>query len=256
MFAGIEVAEGEEIILIDGDLQDPPEVISDLIEEKRKGYSIVCGKKIKRKENWLRRNMTALFYILMHFFAQANYPRNVGVFSILDRQTLNWLKKFPETNVHLSGLRHYIGFRQSEVVYERAERSAGDSKSLYQLTRMGLNAFFAFSIFPLRFANFLLLLIASLGLLVLGWSLFSSIFLIDVVQLDHIFNWFYILALVAVALSLVIFSEYIGRTFNMVKNRPLYIIDEIVKNGVVHKYDPILSPLQELNQLPIKELIE
>lgn len=231
IICGIEISCGEEIILIDGDLQDPPEVILDLIKKKNKNYNIVSGVKFKRKENIVRRLFTAVFYLAMHFFAQIQYPMNMGVFSIMDRRAALWLLHFSEPNKHISGFRLFIGFRQTHIRYERDLRKGGNPKSLYQLTRMGLNAFFAFSMFPLRLVNVLLIIltIASMGFFV--WLLFAGTGGIDSNIKSIILDNFIIIAIVIFSTTLIVVAEYIGRIAESSKQRPAYIIDSITTGG-------------------------
>lgn len=232
--AGLKIAAGREIILIDGDLQDPPEVILDLIAKKKDGFQVVFGKKKNRKEGLIRRALTRLFYLLMHFFSQVQFPIDVGVFSLMDREVSNWLLNFSEPNKHVSGLRSYIGFRQCAVEYERAKRPAGREKNLYQLVRMGLNAFFAFSMFPLRFSGVVLFIIVLWGGLIFAQSalMFSQSRPEAAILATH-FEFFIVACLVVFALTFAVISEYVGRSFEMSKQRPSFIIASVVAGGEI-----------------------
>ena len=227
--AGMSLATGEEVILIDGDLQDPPEVIPQLIAKKREGYNVVYGHKYGRKEGFFRRRLTQIFYFLMYFFSQARFPIDAGIFSIIDRRIAQLILGLTENNKHFSGLRAFVGFRQGHVSYERTQRMAGQGKSFLHLLRMGANAFFAFSIFPLRAMSFLLLFVVIWGLGIVGWGIISAA--TGTPGIGHL-ELFSVIATVVVALGVIILCEYIGRIHEQSKGRPHFIINSVIAHGL------------------------
>ena len=233
---GIKLARGRELILIDGDLQDPPTVILDMIAKKRQGYDVVFGKKKKRKEGIFRRLLTQIFYLLMHFFSQIRFPMDAGIFSLMDKEVGEWLTNFPEPNKHVSGLRTYIGFNQGVVEYDRAPRAAGEEKNLYQLIRMGLNAFFAFSMFPLRLVGGALFVVFLWGVGIIIHSLVMlSKSAPDAAVITAHTDFFYVGCLTVFALTFGVMAEYLGRSFEMAKGRPTFIIASVGANGRVER---------------------
>ncbi len=230
--AGMKCSSGENIILMDGDLQDPPEFIPNLIKEKNKGYSVVYGVKTQRKENFLIRSLTSIFYKLMHFLSNVQIPQNAGTFSIISRAVAGNILSLRENNKFVSGLRSYVGFKQSGISYNREKRNAGKPKSLFDLIRMGLNAIFSFSILPLR--------ITILTTLIMSVITFSVLFLSSFQQFSNKFVGFGTTKLIIICifalfflllLSLTIVSEYIARLHEQIKRRPDFIIELIIKDG-------------------------
>jgi glycosyltransferase involved in cell wall biosynthesis len=152
ILAGIQRAEGEAAVIIDGDLQDPPEVIPRLIQKWEQGFEVVYGKRIRREgESAFKRLSAFLFYRLMRVLSDTDVPKDVGDFRLIDRKVIDVLKDHSERNIFIRGLIAWIGFRQTFVEYERDRRYAGDTK--YPLIRMlnfALDGITSFSIKPLR----------------------------------------------------------------------------------------------------------
>lgn len=234
LLAGMQCSEGESLVLMDGDLQDPPEFIARLIEQKNMGYSVVYGVKYNRKENVLIKLLTFVFYKLLHFLSKVQIPRNAGTFSIISRTVAQHILYLRENNKFVSGLRAYVGFKQFGVLYERQKRGGGKPKTLFALIRMGLNAIFSFSILPLRITMLATLIMGLLTLCVLlvfstgtfpsGSAGFSANNLI-------IFCISSLLFLLLISLTIV--CEYIGRLHDHIKKRPDFIIESIVRAGEI-----------------------
>ncbi len=234
ILAGLKVAEGQDIILMDGDLQDPPEVILDLIREKQKDYDVVYGIKTDRKEGVMIKGMTSMFYQFMFFLSGIRMPRNVGTFSIFSRQVGNAIIQFPESNKFFSGLRFFVGFKQVGVFYERERRVQGKSKSFISLARMAMNAIFSYTIFPMRLA----ILFASILTILTGFVLLLYIFQAIIgsqtfIDLSLFFEPFTILVLGMILMILIVIAEVVGRIDAQVKKRPEYIVKSIIRNGAV-----------------------
>ncbi len=227
--AGIDHAESSLVVLIDTDLQDPPEVLPDFFAKWQEGYKVVYGVRRKRKEGVAKRFSYWAFYRLLKSLSfLKDMPMDAGDFSVIDREVVLELRAMPEKGRFLRGLRSWIGFKQCGVPYERASRFAGSTKySLKKLFQLAFDGIFSFSNIPLRLASFVgcfIALISFLSILILlfirvqygvvGISGFTTTIII-------------ILFLGGVQLiSVGILGEYIGRIYEEVKQRPVYIIKE------------------------------
>ena len=228
--AGLNFARGQAVIIMDADLQDPPELLPELIEQWRAGYKVVYAQRTKRKqENWFKRLTAYVFYRLLQHLADVKIPADTGDFCLMDRQVVDLLNAMPERNRYIRGLRSWVGFPQTAVQFERDPRFAGDVKYTFQKSlRLAINSLVSFSIVPLRLATCLGLIVAVLSLLmallVLYWRLVQvnspitglaavvmAIFFIGSVQL----------------VCIGILGEYIGRIYDEVKGRPLYTLSEV-----------------------------
>ncbi len=224
--AGIDHATGDGVVLMDGDLQDPPEVVPELVARWRDGYDVVYAIKEKRKEGALKRAGFRVFYRLLSSFSNIDLPLDAGIFSLMDQRVAEVLRAMPERNRYISGLRAYAGGRQTGVRFERAARHAGDPRQTpRKLLRLALDALFSFSYAPLRLASYvglaasglsfvalvtILLVKLSTDLAIPGWaSVMSAVLFLGGVQL----------------VTVGIMGEYIGRIFDEVKGRPRYVIE-------------------------------
>ena len=235
--AGLSVATGEAIVLMDGDLQDPPEVIPDLVAAWRKGARVVVAQRRSRAEGGLRALLFPLFYRLLGSVSDYPIPLNAGIFGLLDREAVDAINQLSETNRYLPGLRSWVGFPTAVVFYDRDERAAGKPKqTLRRLIRYGLDAIFSFSYKPLRLSLFLGLLTAAVALLYgvvlmtcrfLGVGLFG-----EPVVVGYTSTIVSILFLGGVQLICTgILGEYIGRIYDEVKRRPLFLIQKVHRGG-------------------------
>ena len=153
--AGIDHAEGKSVILMDGDLQDSPHAIFDLVQKWKEGYDVVYAIRRKRKENWLKRVGFVSFYRVLNSLSNLKLPLDAGIFSLLDRKVVLALRNMPERNKYITGLRAYAGFRQIGVVVERGSRYQGEPKvTPTKLIKLALDGIFSFSTVPLRVATF------------------------------------------------------------------------------------------------------
>jgi dolichol-phosphate mannosyltransferase len=226
--AGLENAGGDAAVIIDADLQDPPEALPEFFQKWREGYKVVYGIRTKRKEWFGKRLAYWCFYRLLKKLAALNLPLDAGDFCLMDREVIEVIKSLPERNRFMRGLRSWAGFKQTGVVYERAVRFAGVSKySLTKLCKLALDGILAFSYIPLRLASFIGFIIAGFAFLaillvlylrlaygIIGVPGFSST-LIAILFLGGI-------QLIAIG----IVGEYIARIYEEVKHRPLYIVKE------------------------------
>lgn len=225
--AGLDYCQGEKIAILDADLQDPPEVLPDFFDKLSQGYDVVYAIRRNRKESWPKKIMYFLFYRLLRLVANISIPLDSGDFCVMSQRVVCLLKNLPERNRFIRGLRSWVGFSQIGLEYERQGRAAGKSK--YTLTKMFKLAFdgiFSFSYVPLQlltWGGFIFLVLAFLGiLLTLYAKLFTNIFIprgfpttIIVILFIGGMNLF----------ALGIMGEYIGRIYDEVKQRQLYIIE-------------------------------
>lgn len=223
--AGVDHARGEAVVLIDADLQDPPEVIPELIARWREGYDVVYAQRKKRQGESLFKKLTAaLFYRLLHRITDVSIPVDTGDFRLMGPRALAAFRALPERNRFIRGMVSWIGFRQVAVPYERHARAAGETKYPFRkMLRFALDAITSFSFLPLRLSTFL-------GL---GVSVFSFLYIIVVLILKFMgISWpgytslmASILFLGGVQLVMIgMLGEYLARVFDEVKRRPLYLV--------------------------------
>jgi len=225
--AGLRASRGRAVIVMDGDLQDPPEVIPRLVERWREGYDVAYAVRRKRKEGWFKRQAYALFYRLLHAVAYVKVPVDSGDFALMDRRVVDVLNAMPERNPFVRGIRAWVGFRQIGVEYERAARTRGVSKySLGRLVLLALDGLVSYSYAPLR-------VVANLGLLISSFAFAVMAYLVvaKVVQGIPVPGWTSTVILMLFLggiqlLSIGVIGEYVGRIFDEVKQRPLFIVRE------------------------------
>jgi len=228
--AGLNFARGQVIVVLDADLQDPPELIPKMIESWQAGYHVVYAQRTKRKkESWFKRLTAYVFYRLLRRLADVDIPADTGDFCLMDRQVVDVLNSMPERNRYIRGLRAWIGFRQTAVKFERDPRFAGEVKYTFKKSlALAINSLVSFSKIPLRLSTYLGLfsaLIALLmALLVLYWRLQQPDS--PVTGLATILIAVFFLGSVQL-ISIGILGEYIGRIYEEVKGRPAYTIAEI-----------------------------
>ncbi|MFO0279617.1 MAG: glycosyltransferase family 2 protein [bacterium] len=228
--AGLNFARGQVIVVLDADLQDPPELIPKMIESWQAGYHVVYAQRTKRKkESWFKRLTAYVFYRLLRRLADVDIPADTGDFCLMDRQVVDLLNSMPERNRYIRGLRAWIGFQQTAVKFERDPRFAGEVKYTFKKSlALAINSLVSFSKIPLRLSTYLGLfsaLIALLmALLVLYWRLQQPDS--PVTGLATILIAVFFLGSVQL-ISIGILGEYIGRIYEEVKGRPAYTIAEI-----------------------------
>jgi dolichol-phosphate mannosyltransferase len=225
--AGLDSASGDVVVVMDGDLQDPPELIPELIEKWREGYDVVYAVRRHREgEPLLRRARAKVFYRFFKLFSNIDAPVDVGDFRALDKRVLAVLRTMPERNRYLRGMISWVGFRQTGVEYDRRERYGGTSKySFRKLLQLGMNGFLSFSDAPLRLA-------LQLGLVVSVLSILTAVaaVAIKIAGLFPIPGTATIVVLSALLggiqlLILGVLGLYLGRIYDEVKRRPLYVVD-------------------------------
>ncbi|MEA5504379.1 glycosyltransferase family 2 protein [Halotia wernerae UHCC 0503] len=226
--AGIDYATGDAVVPIDADLQDPPELIKELVAKWREGYDVVYAtRRLRRGESWLKRFTANAFYKTMTHMSHVPIPPNTGDFRLLDRCVVEALKQLPERNRFMKGLFAWVGFKQTSIVYDRPQRYKGVTKwNYWRLWNFAIDGITSFSLLPLKvwsyagfalslisflYASFLVIRTLFLGIDVPGYtSLMVAVLFLGGVQL----------------LSLGIIGEYLGRVYDEVKERPLYLVRE------------------------------
>lgn len=230
--AGLRRARGRAVVMMDGDLQDPPEVVPDLVRAWQAGGQVVRAVRRSRGEGVLRRLFTAVFYRLMGALGGVRLGADSGIFSLLDRKALNALLALEERNRYLPGLRAWTGFRQTEVPYDRPGRDGDASKqSSLRLLQYAANALFSFSYIPLRLAS---LAGAFVCFLVMGYSVVLVAARLMGVNVVAGFTTTAVAVMMlggATLLCLGIIGEYLARIYDEVKRRPLFIESEFLNGG-------------------------
>ena len=224
--AGIDFSSGKAVVLIDADLQDPPEVILKMVKKWKEGYDVVYAKRTKRKgENFLKRLTAALFYRLLKVLTDHEIPVDVGDFKLIDRKVCDSLKNIREKGRFLRGLISWVGFKQTEVEYVREERWAGSTKYYFKKRlNLALDALLSFSYKPLKITLSIGLILSGFSLLYLTVALYQKLFIQDTFVV-----WAFLLAIniffngiLLIALGIV--GRYIARIYEELKDRPLYIV--------------------------------
>lgn len=223
--AGLDAARGQAVILMDADLQDPPELLPELVAEWERGADVVYAVRRQRDEGFFKRSTAALFYRLLRTVADIEIPVDTGDFCLIDSRVAEVLRQLPERNRFLRGLRSWAGFQQVGVLYDRPARHAGEAKfTLRKMTRLALNGVLAFTSLPLRLASYLGFLTMAGGfaylMLAVGARLTSGAFP------DGWTSLVAIILLVGGAQLLVlgVLGAYVARIYDETKGRPMYIL--------------------------------
>ena len=231
--AGTDLSSGDAVIVMDADMQDPPELIPRFLEKWTEGFRVVYAKRTRRKgESGFKLLTASLFYRILKKLTDIQIPLDTGDFRLMDRKVVDELKKLRETNRFVRGLVSWIGFRQTFVEYERDVRYAGVTKyPLRKMIRFALDGITSFSDRPLKIALNFGFLSLCIGLLLIIYAIVSKVYYPE----TTISGWTSLLIIVVFfggvqLLTIGIVGEYVGRIYDQSKKRPLYIIEEIV-NG-------------------------
>ncbi len=228
--AGLNFVRGQAIVVLDADLQDPPELIPELADAWRRGYEVVYAQRVQRhREGWFKRLTAYVFYRLLRQLADVDIPTDTGDFCLMDRRVVDALNAMPERNRYIRGLRSWLGFRQIAIPFERDARFAGAVKYTFRKSlSLAIDGLVSFSKVPLRISTYVGLFAAVMAIvmaaLVLYWRFFSPVSPLTGYATIAVAIFF----LGAVQLfSIGILGEYIGRIYEEVKNRPVYILREV-----------------------------
>lgn len=226
--AGLDYSRGDAVTIIDADLQDPPEVILEMIQKWREGYEVVYAIRAEREgENWFKLWTASLFYRLIYRITDVKIPLDTGDFRLMDRKVVNVLNSMRERHRFLRGMSAWVGFRQIGVPYKRAARFAGSTKYPFKkMFKLALNAITGFSYFPLQLATYLGFGAAALSVVMIP----IVIILRSLTRTELLGQASTLVAVLFFGgvqlISLGILGEYLGRVYDEVRNRPLYIVSQ------------------------------
>ncbi len=224
------VRASKAVFILDGDLQDPPEMIADFLDKLDEGYDVVYGIRKNRQESFIKRQLYWFYYRLIKKIANIELPADSGDFALINRKVLDYLNSMPEQNRYLRGMRAWVGFKQTGIEYDRSARYDGDSKySWKKLFELAYSGIFNFSDFPVKF-------ITRLGVISIVVSLFylASVF-IKKIWFDAVPVGFTALIAAIVMfggvqlISLGVIGEYVLRIYKQVQQRPLFIVDKVIR---------------------------
>lgn len=225
---GIENANGDAVVILDADLQDPPEVINEFISKWREGYEVVYGKRNTRKgESFFKRVSAASFYRLLNRISDTKLPVDTGDFRLIDRKVVNALNLMNEKNRYVRGMVAWIGFNQTPVLYDRDPRKAGKTKfNFFKIISFGTDGLFSFSTKPLKIANWISIFFTLVTIFLGVYFTYQKIFyperslpgFVPIVLLISLISsvQFFVIGII---------GSYVGRIYSEVKNRPIYIED-------------------------------
>jgi polyisoprenyl-phosphate glycosyltransferase len=242
--AALDQVSGDVVILMDGDLQDPPEAIPTLVDHYRQGYDVVYVRRVNRKERWWLRMCYYVFYRLLATLSSIELPLDAGDFGLMSRRVVDEIRRMPEHHRYLRGLRTWVGFRQIGIPIERAARHAGRTKySPWKLLKLASDGIFAFSIVPLRAAAILGAIAITCSFLYALYSLYAKFWL-------HSPQGFTALIVAITFLSgvnlffLGIIGEYVGRVYEEAKARPHYVVRRVFSQRVSRAEETATSCLR------------
>ncbi|HHW00873.1 MAG TPA: glycosyltransferase [Clostridiaceae bacterium] len=226
--AGMEFACGQAIIVIDADLQDPPEVILEMIKKWKEGFDVIYGQRVERQgESFFKRATAKIYYRVLKYMSDVDMPVDAGDFRLIDRKVCDALNKLPERNRYVRGLISWLGFRQTSVKFVRKERFAGETKySFKKMLKFAFDGITAFSHKPLKISGYLGFFIS------LSSFIYFVVIIYRMLFTDNMVPGWIILAVIVLFVNGVILlmlgtlGEYIGRIYDEAKGRPLYVLDE------------------------------
>ncbi|MCY8784359.1 glycosyltransferase family 2 protein [Bacillus spizizenii] len=226
--AGMDYAQGNAMVVIDADLQDPPELILDMIEKWREGYEVVYAVRTKRKgETFFKKQTAALFYRLLSSMTDIDIPIDTGDFRLMDRKVCDEMKRLKEKNPFVRGLVSWVGFKQTAVEYVRDERLAGETKyPLKKMLKLSMDGITTFSHKPLKLASYAGMLMSGAGFLYMFIVLYLKLFTDSTITGWSSLIVIQLLFSGIVLLILGMIGEYIGRIYDEAKDRPLYIVQK------------------------------
>lgn len=227
LLAGLRAARGERVVVMDADFQDPPDLITEFWKKSNEGYDVVYGRRISRKEGWLKKFTAFLFYRLLSRFSEVEIPLDAGDFRMMNRQVVEALLSLPEHDRFLRGQVAWLGFRQTEVPYERPARHAGrPSYTFSRSLKLAVSALTGFSALPLRLASWMGLFGSLATLPVALYALYARFILKDYTpgwtSLMITILFFGSIQLICLGIA----GEYLYRIYNDVRKRPHYIVAE------------------------------
>lgn len=227
--AGLDASTGQAVISLDCDLQDPPELITEMIQKWQQGYDIVYARRRKRQDNFLKKYTAIWYYRLLDRFAEIKMPRNVGDFRLVDRKVQDYLTQMKEKAIYLRGMVAWLGFKTTYVEFDRPEREHGVPGYTWEKSiRLAMDGLLSFSLFPLK-----------LGFVLGGFTIFIGFLFLTYMVFDTLANnaeyelikWLSVAIFMAMGLQFIfmwLLGEYVGRIYEDTKRRPIYVINEKV----------------------------
>jgi dolichol-phosphate mannosyltransferase len=231
--AGLANVRGQKgAMIIDGDLQDPPELVKEFYELLVNGYDVIYAIRKNRKESFLKKVAYSTYYRLQKKISSFNIPIDSGDFSMLSRRVVDNMNNMPEQSRYLRGMRAWVGFKQIGYEYDRDQRHAGETKySWNKLFELAFNGIFNFSDFPVKFITRMGFITVVFSLIYFGYNIYRKLFYNDVPQGFTATILAIILFSGVQLISLGLIGEYVLRIYNQVRNRPLFIIEKIIQEG-------------------------
>jgi glycosyltransferase involved in cell wall biosynthesis len=235
--AGLANVRGKKgAMIIDGDLQDPPELVNEFYALLTSGYDVIYAIRKNRKESFLKKIAYAAYYRLQKKISSFNIPIDSGDFSMLSRRVVDNMNNMPEQSRYLRGMRAWVGFKQIGFEYDRDERQAGETKYTWKkLFELAFNGIFNFSDFPIKFITRLGFITVLFSLFYFAYNIYRKIYYSDVPQGFTATILAIILFSGVQLISLGLIGEYVLRIYNQVRNRPLFIIDKLIQDGEIKK---------------------
>jgi polyisoprenyl-phosphate glycosyltransferase len=225
--AGLDYAKGNAIVSMDCDMQDPPELIIEMVKKWKKGYEVVYARRKNRNDGFFKKYSALAYYRLLDRFSSTKIPRNVGDFRLVDRKVLDQLNSMKEKSRYLRGLVAWLGYKFTYVEFDRPERTEGETGyTLSKMMKLAMDGILNFSMFPLKVGLLM-------GMISIAIGSFALLYMIgDILinnQVYELFKWLSVVLLMFMGFSFMliwILGEYIGRIYDEVKGRPLYVVRE------------------------------
>lgn len=237
--SGMEIAKSDAVVLLDGDLQDPPEIIEKFYRKWKEGFDVIYGIRIKREAPLYMAISYKLFYRLFHKMSYVKIPLDAGDFSLIDNKVVQILKTFPERDRFLRGLRAWVGFKQTGIPYVRPERMFGKTtNNLFKNINWATKGIFSFSYVPLQIITMVSFVVFFIALTAIIAQIILRILLPNTPQgtTTILISVLFIGAIQLLGIS--VLGQYVGKIFEEVKQRPKYIVKDILKNSNISKKKP------------------
>ena len=237
--AGVDYASGEAVVVMDADLQDPPEVVLEMVARWQEGYDVVYARRRSREgESWFKLLTAKLFYRIFASMVPIDVPLDTGDFRLMSRRVVRELRELRETHRFVRGIVSWVGFKQIAVLYDRPARFAGETKyPLLKMIRFAIDGITSFSVTPLRLSTYVGFATGIFGFGVGVWATLCKLVYHDTVQ-----GWTALVVLISIVssvqfLMIGIVGEYVGRVYEQVKQRPIYIVADTVNTGTKPEID-------------------
>ncbi len=229
--AGMDYADGDAVIIMDSDLQDPPEVMPELLDAWEKGAQVVYATRRSRKDTFFKKVTAHAFYRLINMMSDVPIPVDTGDFRLLDKQVIKEVRRFPEHARFLRGISSFVGFKQTRVLFDRRDRTIGETKYPFKkMVKFSIDAITGFSTVPLKIIGKVGFVVSLLSFVGIVYALVAKFFFVSTVVQGWTFTAISVLFIGGIQMIMLgIIGSYIGRIYDEVRARPLYIISETEK---------------------------